>query len=383
MKNILMLATLAAVKRHWLLTAIFVVIVVVIWNFRDLIYLSLNAPTVTPVKEKIAVHDFSPDGKKLYIDYCNPVNSCSAGWLDIPSKHVSLFALQNTKDVVSSSSSSADGRQLAIVIKEAVNNYETSQIGLLDMDKNTYRAVTHSPTFKEWPSVSIDGKKIIYAQASRIRKSGKTRFSGWDIYETDIATGVERRLTDFDFSLIDRPQYLADGRKFVFSAEYPSYFNSQHSHGEYTLKDLESANRSREIYKNQYQNNTIFLMTGVETTLKPLFTNGEHSHGPTLSRDGKIFFISITNKMDSNDAIKFYNYDLFVYENGIIKRLTKLETAITGSAVTAQGEMIAYLSDKLRNGHSELWLMDVSSGQHQKINLGEHSTFSTINIFPN
>lgn len=168
---------------------------------------------VTQVKEIIKISDFSPDGSNLYLDYCDTSWHCNIGQYDLRAQRTSLFVPQGTQDVIASPSSSDDGKQLAMVIKEAASNYETTQIGILDLEKSTYRAVTKSPTFKEWPSFSHDGKKIIYAQSNRKRERGKTRHSDWDIYEVAIATGTERRLTEFCFFLVDRPQYLEDNKK--------------------------------------------------------------------------------------------------------------------------------------------------------------------------
>lgn len=352
-------------------------------NFSSFSLLSGGVAT-TATKEKFRISDFSPDGKKLYLNYCDALNNCQIGWLDLRSKKIGLFALQNTKDVVTSPSSSTDGKQLVIVIKEAANNYETSQIGLLDLEKNTFRAVTHSSTFKEWPSLSSDGKKIIYAQASRIRSSGKTHFSEWDVYETELATGMERRLTDFCFFLLSPPKYMADNKRFVFSGEEPACnfpnSNTSYSHEGYSYEDYKNSQNGRRLYNQKYQRNTIFMMMGNETTLKPIVINGEQSSGATLSRDGtKIFFTSISNRMDNSEEFD-YNYDLFVFEDGAIHRLTNLKTMITGFAVSSRGEQVAYQSDKQRNHNDVLWIMDVTTGLHSKIDLPERSSFAVINV---
>ncbi|MGA7750342.1 MAG: hypothetical protein WCA63_09360, partial [Gallionella sp.] len=226
----------------------------------------------TPAKEKFQVNDFSPDGNKLYLDYCDVLNNCKIGWLDLSSNQVSLFAPQDTKDVISSPSSSDDGQELAIVIREASNNYETSQIGILDLATNTYRAVTKSKTFKEWPSLSHNGKEVIYAQANRKRGRGKTQFSEWDIYEVELATGVEHRLTNFCFFLVDRPKYMTDNKRFVFSGEEPGcnfpHPNTSYSHEGYSYEDYTNSQNGRALYKQLYQRNWNFMLTGNETTLE-------------------------------------------------------------------------------------------------------------------
>lgn len=387
MKNEFKPILLVVQKSRILLIIVIFLLSILVLQSRDyfsLFSLQSGGAATTATKEKFQISDFSPDGKKLYLDYCDALNNCQIGWLDLLSKKIGLFALKNTKDVATSPSSSTDGKQLVIVIKEAANNYETSQIGLLDLEKNTFRAVTHSSTFKEWPSLSSDGKKIIYAQASRIRSSGKTRFSEWDVYETELATGMERRLTDFCFFLVSPPKYMADNKRFVFSGEEPvcnfPVPNTARSHEDYSYEDYKNSENGRALYKKMYQRNTNFMMTGNETTLKPFVISGEQSGSATLSRDGtKIFFTSITNKMDNSEEFS-YNYDLFVFEDGTTHRLTNLKTMITGFAVSSRGEQVAYQSDKQRNHNDVLWIMDVTTRMHSKIDLPERSSFAVINV---
>ena len=353
--------TILAIVILWILYKIFLAL----WFFGV-----IKMPFVkdASIKEKIHLSDFSPDGTKLYLDYCDITRHCNIAQFDLQTRKTSLFVPQGTQDAVASPSNSDDGKQLAIVIKDAANNYEISQIGILDLATHTYRVVTKSPAFKEWPSFSHDGKKIIYAQSNRKRTSGKTRFSEWDIYEMELATGAERRLTNFCFFVVDRPQYMADNKRFVFSGDPTCNFPNQGSADSY------------KAYQHQYQDNNVFVMSGDETTLKPLVISGDLSGGATLTRDGlKILFKAITNKMD-NSKESLYNYDIFAYEEGKIHRLTNLKTFLSDYAVSAHGERVAYLSDEQRNRNNVLWIMDVAAGAHSKINLGEHSSFTVTKI---
>lgn len=370
--RVIVMDVIRLTKRWWAWTILAIVtlwisykIFLALWFFG-----TIQSPPVkdTPVKEKIHLSDFSPDGNKLYLDYCDTTRHCNIGQFDLQTQEASLFVPQDTQDAVASPSSSDDGKQLVVVIKEAAGNYETSQIGILDLATHTYRAVTQSQTFKEWPSFSHDGKKIIYAQSNRKRTSGKTRFSEWDIYEMELATGVERRLTNFCFFVIDRPQYMVDNKRFVFSGDPTCNFPNQGSADSY------------KAYQKQYQDNTVFVMSGDETTLKPLVISGDLSHGATLTRDGlKILFKAITNKMDNSKEFS-YNFDLFTYEEGKIHRLTNLKTYLSDYAISAHGEWVAYLSDEQRNNNDVFWIMDVAAGTHSKINLGEHNSFTVTNI---
>jgi len=340
--------------------------------FFGVIKLPFSTVHDAPAKEQFYVSGFSPDSKMLYMEFADTARNVRIGRMDLSTQKVSLFVPQDTQNQLASPRSSADGKQLAIVIKEAVNNFETSQIGVLDLDSNTYRAITRSNTYKQFPSFSKDGKKIIYAQSNRIRESGKTRFSEWDIYETEVNTGTERRLTSFCFFAVSDPFYLNEGEKFVFSGE-PSFCN-------YPVKGrAQDGTDNRRNYLTQYQGNIIFMMGGDETRLKPFLMNGADSHGSILTRDGKIFFVSRTNEMDGIKCCN-YNYDIFVYESGVIKRLTNLKTLLTGLVVSPRGDLAAYISDPLRNRSRENWMMDVNNGTHSQINIGDSKSFQVINL---
>lgn len=356
---------------------------VLLWFMSPWKFGTYQTHQTTVAKAKLRISDFSPDGKKVYLDYCDISHDCKIGWLDLATNKVALFVPQLTRDIFASPSSSDDGSKLAVVVKEAASDYKSSQVAILDLKTNSYRKVTHSYGLKEWPSFSHDGRKIIYAQAGRSRTSGKTRFSDWDIYEMDLVSGGERRLTNFCFFLVDRPMYLMDNTRFVFSGEEPScHFptpDTSRSHAGYNQEDLEEAQEGRSLYKQLYRENTVFMMSGNETTLKPILMNGESSFGAVLSRDGKIFFISKTNKMDNSKEFHF-NYDIFSFENGAIIRLTNLRTLLTGLAVSMRGEKVAYQSDAERTGNEILWLMDAGTGTRSRIELGEQSGFTVINV---
>lgn len=322
-----------------------------------------------PVKEQFAVMGFSPDSKKLYLEFVDTSRHLRIGWMDLVTKQVTLFAPQNTQDELASPSSSADGRQLAIVIKAAASNYDKSQIGVLDLESNTYRAITKSDSYKQFPSFSQDGKKIIYAQPARRRESGKTKFSEWDIYETDVATGVERRLTDFCFFAVSQPFYLEDGEKFVFSGEYPSCNYPSRNDSDYLA------------YEKRYQGNDIFMrrIESEGSPLEPLLQNGKYASEAFMTRNGTIFFVSRTNEMDGIEMGK-YNFDIFVYKEDAIKRLTNLKTYLSGLVVSPRGDWATYTSDPSRNRSRENWMMDVNNGIHSRINFGDSKSFQVVNV---
>jgi hypothetical protein len=168
--------------------------------------------------------------------------------------------------------------------------------------------------FNEMPSFSPDGKRIIFARSATkrtftmnaIERPSEIRPSQWDIYEMDIATGKECRLTNYGFSRISRPYYFADGKRFIFSE-----LN--------ILRLQEESGIDVGIWREfdeKHRFNTIFIMDGERNDLKPAFTNGSWSKEPKLGWNDTVLFKSLISKRGPN-----HYYDLFTYKNGKVTRI--------------------------------------------------------------
>jgi Tol biopolymer transport system component len=342
------------------------ILFVFIWCMRaslfvDAIGAPLNTTSVSLPKEQFAVTSFSPDSKRLYLEYSDVTGKVRIGWMDLVTKKVSLFEPENSQDQLFAARSSANGKQLAIVIKESEHNFETSQIGIVDLQSKTYREITRGNSYRQFPTFSRDGKKIIYAISNHIRRSGHTRFSGWDIYEVNVNTGIERRLSEYCFFAVTAPYYLGDGDKFVFSGESPM------------CNFPSSSNEDYKSYARKYRENDIFLRSvGKKEPLEPLLQHGDYSSFPSLTEDGRIFYVSMDYKE--------YNYDIFVYQDGAYKRLTDLKTLMQGIVVSPHGDLVAYTTEDRGNLHTNRWLMNVMNGARIELNFGDSKTFQTIKV---
>lgn len=325
--------------------------------------------TMQPPWGAFRVYDFSPDKSQVLMDVCDSSSACAIGAMDLRTRKLTLYSPINGSSRFSSPSPSADGTRLAVTVLGASGTAEVSQIAVIDLGNKSYRMVTSSNTYKQFPSFSEDGRKIVFARANLARRSGRVRLTDWDIYEVDLSSGSETKVTDYCFYAVSRPQYL-DAYRIMFSGEPMCNFSR---------KTGVIEKESHDAYTAKYGENFIFALKKKEENLQPYFLNGSHSNSPLVARAaGKILFVSRTNDMDRVRGM--YNYDLFLRENTTTRRLTDLKTFIRGVAISSDGSLVAYQSDETRNGMTQLWLLDANTGVHQKMGASQSNPIGTSEI---
>lgn len=298
------------------------------------------------------VRDISPDNQKLLFQYGSPFWS-KLGTYDISTGRINLIHVPLENKINYTPYFSPDGKE--IVFSGARERDYGENIYIMNSDGSGLRQITNNPKGKSnniqyasSPSFSPDGKRIIFLRSHRERKRayplGGEMYSDWDIYELDIETAVERRLTNYNFYETSWPYYMADGKRFIFSGEGP--YNPT-GKGPKDFKE----------YEEQYQKNSIFIMDGKNNELKPAVVNGSHSYRPHVSGKDTILFISRTNEMDELTGAEDIQ-DLFLHKSGKVTRLTKLNAYITWARISRDGSTIIFAkkSDRLSNDESE-WMM--------------------------
>jgi len=235
---------------------------------------------------------------------------------------------------------SMDGRYVAFIIhpiKDEKIDYTGMQVAIMDPDGKNVRIVTHTPGPKALPSFSHDGKKIIYVMADTIRETGRTRRSGYDVYEVEIASGKETRLTWFRFFQISQPFYLPDDQQFIFTGDSPKRFPG------IADDDHPAIERKQQELKRKYRDNQIFLMRAGEETIKPYIEYFSFSWNPMLSADGKrLFFMSHGIPETGGGWSQYYLYS----PDGRHRCLTDIKaTTVWSAAVSPRGDMLAATYD--------------------------------------
>lgn len=237
------------------------------------------------------------------------------------------------------------------------------QVVLIDLNTKTYRKLTNDPSHKYAPNFSFDGSRVAYVQShgQRTWANGEPRANKWDIHVLEIASGTESRVTNFCFYSVSKTFFVPDNADLVFSGDGPMC--------NYPTLGQPPGSKGYEQYERRFGEDTIIRMGPQRKNLEPWFqTTGKHSSNPHVASNGDVLFISRTNNMD---GIKkgYYNYDLFLKRGDTIQRLTKLNTAMDGIALSPNSRYAVYLSDPERNRNRTLWLMNIEMKEQEQISL--------------
>ena len=329
-------------------------------------------------KDVIREISFSPDGKKLIFDRSNIGRASMIHVYDLMTGELSAYQSPEGEKWIHARYS-FDGKSIVFIAMPLIGQKEDPanwQIAVMDPDGKNVRKITNTTGLKIFPSFSHTGRKIIFARADVIRKKGsRTPAADYDVYEVDVKTGRETRLTHFRFFQMSRPFYFPDDKTFVFWGEFPrAYPAIPDSDGNSAIMD-----KVRKELEAKYQRNSIYVMQANEKELKPYLVmpdyqkkfkmyvaGSETSRLPSLSADGSVLvFVSLGYKPDgSADWEQLYQYSA----DGNHRRITHLPaTSLWNQAVSPNGELLAvvYGEQTINN----IVLYQVKDGTSKEISL--------------
>jgi Tol biopolymer transport system component len=297
---------------------------------------------------------FSPDGKKILFTRKKDDGSALLNAYNLETEELNAYKTPHGESWYYAQYS-YDGKHIAFVIMprkpDGYLDLENTQIAIMDSDGKNVRKITNSPGTRMSASFSHNGQKIIFAKAGMIRESGKTPAAKYDVWEVDVKTGKETRLTYYEFFLMSVPYYLPDDKRFIFKGESPSLYPDI-SDNNYDL-----IQKKRQEYKSKYGENWIFIMQEGEQTLKPFIVfppeNADrgratltgkslitekgkgYSDDPLITADGsRIFFLAHSYDYETKKLTYEYQYYEYSHDGNhrhIIKEIpgTPWDTAIS------------------------------------------------------
>lgn len=237
-------------------------------------------------KDTINNLSFTPDGKKVVFDRCHKIG-CQIQVYNLETGDLAAYK-SPLMERWTMGKYSDDGKRITfsvIPIKLTGGlDLGAMQIAVMDADGKNYKKVTTGAGAKLYPVFSHNGKKILYACAARIRKSGKTPAADYDAWEIDLTTGKQTRLTYFEYFYMGNLTYFPDDERFIYYGELPDLFDGVRLSGDrggFEQKMMELAKKGLGIH-------AVVVMKGRELIPNPYDFGDVVPGKPLLSKDGSI-----------------------------------------------------------------------------------------------
>jgi Tol biopolymer transport system component len=266
---------------------------------------------------------------------------------------------------------SSDGKYIVFsIFPRDRSQTDKMQLAIMTSDGNKIRKITSTNGPKIYPSFSYTGDKVIFAKGE-MRKSGHTPAAGFDIYEVDIKTGEETRLTWFKVFSISPPKEFPDGKTIIFGAYgFPGMSPE--------IEDTENVFMVKKGDRNLPV--PLVRLNGNN----PLINEKGGTNNPLISRDGKqILFQGNAQKPDGihGEGHQYYEYSMGVK----YLRLTYLPSSSIWSAdLSPDGQYLAAICDLVfdESESKKIFISNIINGHYQEINLPDQSS-RIINQNPN
>lgn len=240
---------------------------------------------------------FSPDGKSLIFDRCSPdypdwcrihVYNLETGtlgyYLPPPGQSWAQAYFSDAGDKVVFVTRPA-GDHTKEIFSQRNEIFPKSQIAIMSLDGSNMRVVTNTVGYKGMPAFSHSGKKVVFAQAEKIRDSGKTVAAHWDLWELDLETGVVGLFAGhFQFYQLGLSTYFPDDQRVLVNGGSPK--------SQIGGAPEEFSSRLNE-YSRRYNSSGIFMVRRGQSELEPpLFTSFSYAREARLDSQGNFFFIA-------------------------------------------------------------------------------------------
>ncbi|WP_126463019.1 TolB family protein [Sulfuritortus calidifontis] len=319
---------------------------------------------------------FAPDGSHLLVNVCEVGNSnyCRIWRFWMADSHWDALPLAKDQTYLWPDYA-PDGKAIVLSTMPCPDkkcDLRDARLALMDTDGRNLRRVPGTEVSKLRPAFSHDAKRAIYWQIGEVLKTRRQMAAFMDVWETELATGKERRLTNFAATVIlSGPKYWPDDRRFMFSAM--DFFRLPEGYRKPGDSPILLPNMMR--YAEKHKGHMVFVLEPESSDLKPFFvTDKNWSVGFDVSRDGKKLLYASSGGTSSYGSI--YVHDLTVLSEPVmILRERGAGSAIMDAAFSRDGQQAAIVRDitywpgaaiyKAKN--IELWLVDMEGRKPKHI----------------
>jgi Tol biopolymer transport system component len=300
--------------------------------------------------QQISNPAFFPDGERLIFSYGEWATGRELAVVDLKTEAITFFGRQGflpeDRDW-EAPSVSRDGTKILFVINEKVAD---AHIAMMDIDGRNVSKLTRGPGYRLAPRFSPDGKKVVYLRG---RATGhRWPYDTLDVFELDLETRREARLSNMGLWLDTRVNYLDGGNKVVFSVS------------DFRPADPPGRPGFWTAYYDQYAGNRIFAvdknLIGPDS-LVPLFQFGRWSRLRDVSADGSVMlFQAAVDHLDPEKKESRPLHNLFIRRGEEISRVSMLGYNSTG-ALSHDGRRVALVSKRVKTrgyGDETIWVVN-------------------------
>ena len=267
---------------------------------------------------------FSPNEEYLAFDYCQ--TKCQFVVHSLKTGATTTFAAPKGESWINPSFRPKGDYVVFVVIREASD----TQLATIKLDGTGFRKLTASAVIKRSPSVSPDGKLILFAGGSKT-VTVRGSFSSVDLYLTDALTGEERRVTDLRMVDIGSPFFLPDGQNITFATVGSAAPRSKLSAPSVPLDKM-------------FPKRTVFVQSLNElSNLEPVLQVPLVASQPMPVAGSEIALLVRVNDIDQLKGP--FVHDIFLAKDGKATRLTKFQSYVLSYGISNSGELVAYVGD--------------------------------------
>jgi hypothetical protein len=329
----------------------------------------LAAGIQTAKAEDVRYPRFSPDGKSLIFDRCNPsypercrihVYSLETGVLGYykpPSGRTWLQAhYADTGDKLVFVSMPV-GERARSILSQRENVLLNTQIAVMNLDGSDMQIVTDTIGYKGMPAFSHSGKKVIFAQAEKLRNSGETIAEFWDLQELDLDTGAVTLFAgrSFGFYQMGMSTYFKGDNGVLLNADSPVDHD-----GPLQLPTGDYGGQS---------NSQIYVLVRGKTTLEaPLFAKYASANDAHMDSEGNIFFLGTGDSDGTTIRSDRRNNQHLSWP---APQFGESGGSFVGSSISQDGRYfaISVIYGDYSDKNIKLMLLDIGSGAWREIDL--------------
>lgn len=321
-------------------------------------------------RDRIRNINFTPDGKRLIFGRTRGEQSyrTSVHVFDIETGELSAYR-SPPDERWTMAKYSDDGKRIVLSIypvKEGRLVLQGMQIAIMAPDGSNVKKITNTEGAKIYPSFSHSGDKVLFVKAGAIREKGaRTPAADFDIYEVEIGTGRETRLTWVESFMMFPPSYLPGDDRIVFGAFGPP--DMRHNNNKdvadyiYVMEKGEKTLPKPILFNSSdYKNPLINYKEGP-------FRSG--ARDPVVSRNGEIYFSVCTLKHGERggEGDQFYRY----CKDGEHERVSYIvpPSSIYSAALSPDGKTLAVVTGGPSFNH--IILCDMQKATSRVISLPE------------